>query len=195
MAAMLNGARPMSWLADLLHRPIEALLAEAQTAAPGPLFLPYLTGERTPHGDTQIRGGFSGLGETTSQGSLMRAVVEAISFTFADAMAALSAAGTSPDALLAIGGGTRSDFLMQSIADVTRCRLGRSDGADNGPALGAARLACVATGAGTPTEVMTKPAVRRWFDPDTARHDQLLPRLEAYRMLYPALKSVQSAMS
>ena len=61
------------------------------------------------------------------------------------------------------GGGTRSDFLMQTIADATSCRLGRSDGADVGPALGAARLACVASGGGSAAEVMRKPAVRQWF--------------------------------
>ncbi len=194
MAAMLNGARPIAWLATLLGRPIEALLAEAEAAAPGPLFLPYLTGERTPHGDTGIRGGFAGLGETTTQGALMRAVVEAVAFSFADAIAALSAAGPVPDALLAIGGGTRSDYLMQTIADVTGCRLGRSDGADIGPALGAARLACVASGDGDIAGVMTKPPVRQWFTPDDARAAQLARRLGGYRALYPALRGVQATM-
>jgi len=194
MAAMLNGARPMAWLANLLQRPIETLLAEAEAAPSGPLFLPYLTGERTPHGDTDIRGGFAGLGETTSQGSLMRAVVEAVAFTFADAIAALSDSGQAPEALLAIGGGTRSDFLMQTIADVTGCRLGRSEGADLGPALGAARLACVASGGGTVAEVMTKPDVRNWFEPSSDHGDALKPRLAAFRALYPALKGVQAKM-
>lgn len=194
MAAMLNGARPIAWLAGLLGRPIEELLAEAEAAEPGPIFLPYLTGERTPHGDTEIRGGFSRLGETTTQGALMRAVVEAVAFSFADAIAALSAAGPVPDRLLAIGGGTRSDFLMQTIADVTGCSLGRSDGADVGPALGAARLACVAAGDRAIAEVMTKPAVRRWFTPDATRAAALKPRLAGYRALYPALRNVQSAI-
>lgn len=194
MAAMLNGARPLAWLAGLLNRPIEQLLAEAETARPGPLFLPYLSGERTPHGDTAIRAGFQGLGETTSQGDLMRSIVEAIAFSFADAVAALTEAGTTPDTLLAIGGGTKSDFLMQTIANATSCRLGRSDGADVGPALGAARLACVASGGGRPSEVMTKPVVRHWFEPSGKRTDLLLSRLEGYRALYPALKSVQTAM-
>jgi len=194
MAAMLNGARPIAWLADLLRRPIPELLAEAEAAPPGPLFLPYLTGERTPHGDTCIRAGFAGLGETTSQGSLMRSVVEAVAFSFADAIDAFSAAGSAPDALLAIGGGTRSDFLLQTISDVTGCRIGRTRGADIGPALGAARMARVAVGDGTRADVMTKPAVERWFEPcaDTMQAER--PRLEAYRALYRALKSVQAAM-
>lgn len=194
MAAMLNGARPLAWLATLLRRPIEDLLAEAEAAPDGPLFLPYLTGERTPHGDTQIRAGFQGLGEGTSQGGLMRGVVEAVAFTFADAIAALSAAGTMPDTLLAIGGGTRSDLLMQTIADATSCHLGRSDGADIGPALGAARLACVAVGGGSAADVLIKPDVGQWFAPRAAETDRLHPRLRGYRALYPALKTVHRAM-
>lgn len=194
MAAMLNGARPLAWLADLLRRPITDLLTEAETAPPGPLFLPYLTGERTPHGDTGIRAGFALLGETASQASLMRAVVEAVAFSFADAIAALAAAGTRLDALLAIGGGTQSDFLMQTIADVTGCRLGRSDDADVGPALGAARLACVAAGAASPAQVMSRPHVPRWFEPRSEAGERHAARLAAYRALYPALTSVHRAL-
>jgi len=194
MAAMLNGARPIAWLADLLGRKIQPLLVEAEAAQPGPFFLPYLTGEKTPYGDAVIRGGFSGLGETTSQGSLMRAVVEAVAFTFADAAEAISETGTLPNSLLAIGGGTRSDFLMQTIADVTQCRLGRSDGAHIVAALGAARLARIALGEGRPSEVMTKPEVQRWFEPRTELNDQMRSRLKGYRTLYPALKSVHAAL-
>lgn len=193
MAAMLNGARPIAWLAELLGRPIPDLLAAAETAEPGPIFLPYLTGERTPHGDADIRGGFCRLGENTSPASLMRGVVEAIAFSFADAAGALEAAGTTPGALLAIGGGTRSDFLMQTIATVTGYRLGRSAGADIGPALGAARLARVACGDGAAGDVMTKPVVTDWFEPKQPEAEGLHKRLAGYRALYPALREVQCA--
>jgi xylulokinase len=188
MAAMLNGARPIAWFAGLVGRPITDLLAEAEVAPAGPLFLPYLTGERTPHGDASIRAGFAFLDERTSQGSLMRAVVEAVAFTFADALAALTAAGTTPSQLMAIGGGTRSDFVMQMIADATGCTLTRVHGAELGPALGAARLAQVATGH-DPATALAKPAPARRFDP-RPMPDSLCARLGAYRALYPALKSV-----
>jgi xylulokinase len=194
MAAMLNGARPIAWLAQLLDRPIDRLLAEAEAAPPGPLFLPFLTGERTPHGDTDIRAGFYGLSENTSQGSLMRSVVEAVAFSFAEAMEVLSRAGPVPETLLAIGGGTRSDFLLRTMADAMGCRLGRTESADIGPALGAARLAYAACVDGGTEEIMTKPEVRTWFVPDAARAAGLQARMSGYRALYPALKSVQTAM-
>lgn len=188
MAAMLNGARPMAWLAELLGRPIADLLAGAEAAPPDRLlFLPYLSGERTPHGDAGLRAGFYGLGEGTRPENLMRAVVEAIAFSFADAARALAAARTEIDSLLAIGGGTRSDFLMQCLADVLDRPIGRSRGADIGPALGAARLARMgAEGLGA-AEVATKPPVEHWFIPHPARRAQLAPKLAAYRALYPGL--------
>lgn len=192
MAAMLNGARPMAWLADLLRRPIAELLAEAESAPTGLLFLPYLTGERTPHGDSDIRAGFAFLGETTTQGGMMRAVVEAVAFSFADAVAALSAAGPVPERLLAVGGGTRSDFLMQNIADVTGCHIGRSGEAEIGPALGAARLALAGVDAAPLSVIMAKPTVQHWFAPRLAERDRLSQRLKSYRALYPALKSLQT---
>lgn len=189
MAAMLNGTRPLAWFADLVGRTVGELLTEAEAAAPGPLFLPYLTGERTPHGNSSVRAGFAFLDESTTQGSLMRSVVEAVAFTFVDALDAFSATGTRPKELMAIGGGTRSDFLMQMIADATGCRLVRMIGAEVGPALGAARLARlslreVAEG------ILTKPAVDREFHPNHTSGSFDRTRLAAFRALYPALNSL-----
>ncbi|AHM03150.1 Xylulose kinase [Roseibacterium elongatum DSM 19469] len=189
MAAMLNGARPLAWFSTLVGRTVEELLAEAEVAAPGPLFLPYLTGERTPHGDASIRAGFAFLDESTTQGSLMRSVVEAVAFTFVDAVDAFSATGTRPDALMAIGGGTRSDFLMQMIADATGCRLVRTRGAEVGPAFGAARLAQLSLREVT-EEVLTTPPVDRAFRPNRASGLFHSERLAAFRALYPALKGI-----
>lgn len=193
MAAMLNGARPIAWLATLLGRPIGELLAQAETAAPGPLFLPYLTGERTPHGDSDVRAGFWGLGEDASPGGLMRSVLEGIAFSFADAMDVVGGAGAVPDTLLAIGGGTRSALLMQMIADVLDCPIGCSADAEIGPALGASRLAQVATGADAET-VLRRPEIETWYRPRAGVGAELAPRLAGYRALYPALKAVDQAL-
>ena len=192
MAAMLNGARPLAWFADLVGRRVEDLLAEAAVAPPGPLFLPYLTGERTPHGDASIRAGFAFLDENTTQGSLMRSVVEAVAFTFVDAMDVLSAAGTRPDWLMAIGGGTRSNFLMQMIADATGCRIVRTRGAEVGPAFGAARLAQLSLQEITEGS-LTRSPVDREFHPDRASGLCHRERLAAFRALYPALKGINQS--
>lgn len=95
----------------------------------------------------------------------MRAVVEAVAFIFADAVDALRSVGTTCEHLLAIGGGTRSDLMLQTIANATGCRLGLSDAADVGPAVGAARLASVASDPTFRTTVLSKPDVSTWFEP------------------------------
>lgn len=193
MAAMLNGARPLAWFADLVGRKVEDLLNEAEATPPGPLFLPYLTGERTPHGDASVRAGFAFLDESTTQGSLMRSVVEAVAFTFVDAIEAFSSTGTRPDVLMAIGGGTRSDFLMQMIADATGCRLVRTKGAEIGPAYGAARLGKLSL-PGMTEEILTAPPIDREFHPDPVSDLFHIERFAAFRSFYPALKGINRSL-
>ena len=82
---------------------------------------------------------------------------------------------------------------MQTIATVMDCRIGRSGAAGVGPALGAARLACVAESGRAMRDVMTKPEVARWFEPQSADRDRLQARLAGFRALYPALRGVQAA--
>ena len=190
MAAMLNGARPMQWFADVCGQSVGDLLAEAATISPqdAPTFLPYLTGERSPHGDPHIRGSFYGLSDGMGRGEMMRGVVNAIAFSFADAADSLRAAGTSISDLLAIGGGAQSDLLLQTISDVLRVPVHRSSDPGTGPAFGAARLAAVATGSATLLEISNPPKVARSFEP--AGTDVLSRKLAAYRGLYERLKGI-----
>lgn len=143
MAAMLNGARPMDWFSGICGAPVGDLLAEAAAVASkdAPIFLPFLTGERTPHGDPHIRGGFHGLADGMTRGHMMRAVLDGIAFSFADAADALTRAGATFDRVPAIGGGARSDLLLQTIANVTGFTVTRGAGEATGAAMGAALLA------------------------------------------------------
>ena len=195
MAAMLNGARPMQWFADVAGAPIAQLLIEAADASPDriPLFLPYLTGERSPHGDPHIRGAFYGLAEGVGRAEMMRGVVNAVAYCFADAADSLSASGTNPDRVLAIGGGARSDLLLQTISDVLKLPIDRSDDPSTGPALGAAKLAAVAIGAATVDDLATQPRIERTFEPnsdvDTAQG------LAGFRNLYQRLRGIHEDIS
>lgn len=192
MAAMLNGARPLSWFAGVTGQQVGALLDEAATATGDiPLFLPYLTGERTPHGDSRIRGAFYGLGDATGRGEMMRAVVEAIAYAFCDGADAMRRTTDIPQPLLAIGGGTRSDLLLQTLSDATGLELARGAGAEAGPALGAARMAAVATGAATLDDLDQTPAIDRAFTPRAAHAARHAERLARYRALYHALKPLR----
>lgn len=192
MAAMLNGARPIAWMAEQLQ--IEArdvvTLAESCGGARVPIFLPYLTGERSPHGDPHIRAGFFGLEDATDRAALCRAVVEAVAFTFADAAESFGAEMDGLDTLAAIGGGSRSDFLLRLIASITGKRIGRSAGSSDGPAFGAARLAACGAGRLGLSDLSAQPPVETWFEPVEAAG--LRDRLGRYRALYAALKAVEN---
>ena len=190
MAAMLNGARPIAWLAGQLGIDAGGVISLAESADPErvPTFLPYLTGERSPHGDPHIRAGFFGLEDSTDRAALCRAVVEAVAFTFADAVESFGDTIDGLPHLAAIGGGSRSPFLLQLIANATGQRLGRTAGSDAGPALGAARLAAAGTGAMALSDLGQQPEIADWFDPQET--PGLPDRLNRYRALYRALKDI-----
>lgn len=190
MAAMLNGARPMSWFADVCGASVETLLYEAAGTDPmtAPLFLPYLTGERSPHGDPHIRGSFYGLADATGRAEMMRGIVNAIAFSFADAADSLRASGTDLTAVSAIGGGTRSDLLLQTISDVLNVRIDREAGATIGPALGAAKLAACANGDVSICDLGCLGKVDTVFTPRQGRG--LSEQLFAFRNLYRRLRGI-----
>ena len=191
MAAMLNGARPLSWLASILNCSIADVLENAADAEPGrmPLFLPYLTGERSPHGDPHIRGAFYGLEDSTDTAGLCGSVVEAIAFSFADAAESFGTQFDDVPHLLAIGGGSRSDLLLQSISDATGKRILRAGDAEGGPALGAAILAETAAGVAESADSAEPPEANAEFNPKADA--TMLERLARFRSLYSALKAMR----
>lgn len=190
MAAMLNGASPLQWFANTANKSLPALLAEAQAikADDSLLFLPYLTGERSPYNDPRIRGTFYGLTPATTDTHMMRAVVDAVAYSFCLANDAIKTAGTSYHELGAIGGGSQSNFVLQTLADALGHSVIRYKDASTGPALGAARLAMIASGAKSISQAATKPAIDRDFQPDPARQDYHQARQTRHIALYNALK-------
>lgn len=190
MAAMLNGARPLRWFADVCGAPVATLLDEAADIDPerAPLFLPYLTGERSPHGDPHVRGGFYGLEDGTGRAEMMRGIVNAIAFSFADAADSLRASGTDLTLVSAIGGGTRSDLLLQTISDVLDIRINREAGSAIGPALGAAKLAACAVGDIPLSDLAVPGKVDTMFAP--RRGHGMSEQLGTFRNLYRRLRGI-----
>jgi xylulokinase len=149
MGVMLSAAASLAWWAACAGRDEANLLAElpAQADAPSPCwFLPYLSGERTPHNDAAVRGAFLHLGGGTTRAQMTQAVLEGVARAFRDARDALASAGTHLTAADVIGGGARSDLWCDILAAMLGVPLRRVDGAAHGPALGAARLAQAALG-------------------------------------------------
>ncbi len=191
MSVHLSAASCLDWAAGLAGMDVPDFLAAAEAATPGPeLFLPYLSGERTPHNDPHVRGAFLGLSNETDAGRLALAVLEGVAFAHADGLAALQAAGTRIDRLAVIGGGARSTFWGGIIASALGLPLDYLDGGEVGPALGAARLAQIAATGADPRDVCTQPPVRETVEPDAALADRLAPKLTQFRAAYPALKNL-----
>ncbi len=189
MAAMLNGARPISWIGEQLGLSAAEVVALAETADGDriPIFLPYLTGERSPHGDPRIRAGFFDLEDATTRAEICRSVVEAVAFCFADAADSFGETIAGLPGLDAIGGGSRSDLLLGLIATVTVKPITRSWGADSGPAFGAARLAAHGDGALTISDLAEQPPKKDRFEPGVA--PALIDRLNRFRSLYRAIRA------
>src|SRR5690606_18418605 len=134
-------------------------LGDELKAPSGVIFLPYLSGERTPHNDALIRGSFIGLGHETDRGALTQAVVEGVAFAFRDSKEALKKAGTELSCVTAIGGGSRSRYWLKAIATALDVPVEIPADGDFGAAFGAARLGLIAAENADPLAVCAAPAV------------------------------------
>ncbi len=193
MSVHLSAASCLDWAAQALGMDVPALLAAAEQVGvvSGPeLFLPYLSGERTPHNDPHIRAAWLGLSNDSTPGRLAAAVLEGVAFAHADGLAALQSAGTRIERLSVIGGGARSHYWGRIIAASLGVTLDYLDGGKVGPALGAARLARIAVTGESVAEVCPRPPVLASIAPDPALANALAPKLEKFRAAYPALKAL-----
>jgi xylulokinase len=192
MAAMLNGAGALAFAARLLSASPDALEREAAADYAGPgalLFLPYLSGERTPLNDPYARGVLFGMSEATSRADVARAVMEGVSLTLADARDCLAAAGARIDRVGITGGGAKSALWTRMIAAATGLTVLRMKGAETGPALGAARLARIAATGEVAEAVCAKPEVADITEPDPDLAAQFIRQRERFKALYGALKA------
>jgi len=189
MSVMLSAASALRWFCGFSGAADEAALLAEVAALPAPdldrapLFLPYLAGERTPHNDPFATGVFHGLSHDSTRAHGGYAVLEGVAFGMADGLAALQAAGTSVHELSFVGGGSRSAYWAQLMADVLGVDIVRHADADAGGALGAARLAWMADG-GEEAIVCERPAVSDRFSPRPERAAPLAARLARFRALY-----------
>jgi len=188
MGVILAATDALNWYAGLVGQGAAVLTgALGALQAPGKTtFLPYLGGERTPLNDAAIRGAFTGLEHATDTAAGTRAVLEGVTFAIRDCRDALAATGTRLDRLIAVGGGSRSDYWLRAIATTLNCPVLLPVAGDFGGAFGAARLALMAaTGAGA--EVATLPLIARQIDPDPSL-------LSAFDVGHARHRAVQTAI-
>lgn len=194
MGTVLSAGGALRWLRDAVApgASYETLTAEAAGVAIGSeglLFLPYLSGERTPHNDANARGVFFGLSLAHRRAHLVRAVIEGACFALRDSLELMREQGAAPSEARAIGGGARGGLWLQTLADAFNMPIATAQPAA-GPAYGAALLAMVGCGmfgdvesavqAHVRTSVVAEPSPER-----VAEYDDIYG---AYRRLYPALR-------
>jgi xylulokinase len=167
-----------------------ALAEQTGPAAGAEIFVPYLSGERTPHNDPRVRGAFLGLSHETSPGRLAQAVLEGVAFALADGLEALKDAGTRVASLSVIGGGARSRYWGSILAASLGSQLVYLEGGEVGPALGAARLAQIALSGAAAAAVSVRPPVAHVIEPDPALAEQLESNRIRFRGAYHRLRDL-----
>jgi xylulokinase len=190
MGVILAAADALEWLSKVTGKSAAALTADlGDLKAPAKtLFLPYLGGERTPHNDAAVRGQFLHLDHATDTAALTHAVLEGVTFAFADCQQALAATGTQIKTALALGGGAKSDYWLAALATALNIPLDVPQAGDFGAALGAARLGMLATGA--EASVVKTPPIARTVEPQSDLKDAFAESHVAYQHAYARIKDL-----
>ena len=201
MGVMLSAAGSLQWFRDTLATGADfaSLVSEAEAWEPGAggvTFLPYLTGERTPHADPDARAAFGGLALHHDRGALVRSVLEGVAYGLRDSLELLRALGVTAERARVSGGGTQSRTWLQIIASVLSLPLEVAT-AQEGAAYGAALLGGIAAGmfADPAAAIETCVSVRETIDPVDewqARYDE---GYAEFRAIYPALRSIRKAFA
>jgi xylulokinase len=197
MGVMLSAAGSLQWYRDTLAKEMsfDDLLKEAEAVPAGSdglQFLPYLTGERTPHPDPLARGAFIGLTVRHGRGHMTRALLEGVSFGLKDSFTLIQNAGLGTiSQVRASGGGTKGALWRQIMASVLEAELVTVNTTE-GAAYGAALLAGVGAGVWSDVPAASRDCIKITgsTQPDPSQVEIYHPSYSIYRELYPALKSI-----
>lgn len=193
MGVILSAAASLEWLATILGKPAPKLTAALGNMLTGPspaLMLPYLSGERTPVADAQVRGLIMGLGHESDHKTLTHAALDAVAFAFRDSLEALKDAGTEVKRVTAVGGGSKSELWLKIIATVLGVPVDLPAAGDVGGAFGAARLGLIAATGVDFRKVLTAPKTARTIKPEPKARDAYEAHYRRYASIYPAIKEI-----
>jgi xylulokinase len=193
MSVMLSAACALDWVAGLVgEKDLAALVARAQArglSRATPFFLPYLSGERTPHNDPHARGVFFGMSAETEAADLVAAVLEGVALAFADGLDVLLEAGSTVGDISVTGGGARLSWWGQLLAAALNRPLIYRQGGEVSAAAGAARLARLALTGESPEVVCRPPPIARVVEPDSTLAGLLAARRGLFQRLYRDLRA------
>ncbi len=196
MSVILSAASAVDFVAKIagFAQPADIYAAAEEMNQPGDsvFFLPYLSGERTPHNNPQAKGAFFGLTHEDNKNTLAQAALEGVAFALADGLDALKSAGADIKALSVIGGGARSNYWGKILASAFGIPLHYRSGAAVGPAFGAARLARLCVSEASVADVCRPPDIRLTIEPDRQMQDIYAARRPLFQKLYANTKELTS---
>ncbi|EOW4563872.1 xylulokinase [Proteus mirabilis] len=196
MSVILSAASCLDWVCQLTGiSDVGAMLKEIEQHAHSDsslLFLPYLSGERTPYNNADAKGVFWGLTHQHQRADLCRAVLEGVSFALRQGIEVADKAGQHADNITLIGGGARSEYWRQLLADITGKTLDYRQGGDVGPALGAARLAQLAINPAHLSQIiLSQPKLETRHVPNLEKHKAYQDKYNAFKKLYTLIETMK----
>ena len=187
MGVILSATAALSWFAQITGK-TEVELTEAlgpKLHAPGrTMFLPYLSGERTPHNSAAARGAFLGLENAGTRETLTQAVVEGVSFALRDNLEVLKQGGGAVESAIAVGGGSRAGYWLKALATAMDIQIEVPVGGDFGAAFGAARLGLLAATGASIAEVCRKAEIQQVVAPDPEQRQAFADAYQRYRAAF-----------
>lgn len=167
MSVMLSAANCIDWAASIhgisineFYEIIDNYVQEKNNIINAPLFLPYLSGERTPHNNAFIRAGFHCLTTLTSKADMLYATLEGVIFGLKDGFEAVNEVNNKTNETFVVGGGAKSRTWLNLLSSAINTEIIQGEDSNLGPSLGVARLAMMATGKFDQDEVMKKMSVK-----------------------------------
>ncbi|MGI9049267.1 MAG: xylulokinase [Rubrobacteraceae bacterium] len=199
MGVTLSAGGSLSWWRETLGKGYDELVEAAGKVPPGsegPLFLPYLSGERTPHLDPGARGAFFGLTTRHTTAHMTRALMEGVIFSLRDSLEIMGELGVEAREIRATGGGAKSPLWRQLQADIYGRPIYRT-ASEEGPAYGAALLGGISSGVyGSVKDASSLVKLREEVtEPDRESARLYGEHYEVYRSLYPATREAMSRLT
>jgi len=200
MSVMLSASNCLDWVCSITNTSIgetlsnvEEYFSNTSDLINSSFFLPYLSGERTPHNDPYIRGSFHSMKTTTNSTNLQYAVIEGISFGILDGVNSILKVNNNFEKIFMVGGGSKSKFWIELLASLLNRKLSVCDQSEFGAALGVARLAMYIDKQNqSNASIIKEIKISETFNPNQNKIDILLKRYNLWKDLYSSNKKIAS---
>ena len=200
MSVMLSASNCLDWVCSITGNSIDQALKNAENfslslnnISTAPYFLPYMSGERTPHNDPHVRGSFHYLKTTTNQAALQYAVLEGISFGILDGVNSIKSVNKNFNDIFMVGGGSRSSFWLRLLSSILNRKLSVCEQSEFGAALGVARLAMfVDKDISQKNNIIKEINIKESFQSDNDKIDILQKRYIVWKNIYSSNKKIST---